>query len=351
MFTQGPKTTQNSHKISEKHDKTKTIEPKSTQSGLPPGFLQTQENILQLQKTIGNRAVIQLLNSHFQQQPVNDDPLYTPVVQRMRNKPSDEEIRNAVSNYVSSEKGTCDTKAPLVQQALEAFVDSKSEITGYSLAWWQLEENRWEAQNHTAAAVKWNEGTYIVDTTISQFGQVDNNIQILPLNDWIGLIMRLTHGERPYCEEGIRKGNSLFFFEPQEERPVISEEKENKKEELPEKGKGGGCCFLTSACVRARGLSDDCAELTTLRAFRDGWLSSLPEGPELIATYYKIAPIIVDAVEASGAAKEIWNYVYQVIIECIRDIDNRRPEQALVRYRDMVFRIKHTLAVLTLTRI
>ena len=37
-------------------------------------------------------------------------------------------------------------------------------------------------------------------------------------------------------------------------------------------------CFLTSACVAARGLPDDCAELTALRAFRDGYVRSQPEG-------------------------------------------------------------------------
>ena len=35
------------------------------------------------------------------------------------------------------------------------------------------------------------------------------------------------------------------------------------------KGNDSGGCFLTSACTEARGLPDDCHELTVLRSFRD----------------------------------------------------------------------------------
>ena len=40
-----------------------------------------------------------------------------------------------------------------------------------------------------------------------------------------------------------------------------------------------GGCYLTTACVAARGLPDTCAELQTLRAFRDGILTRRPGGP------------------------------------------------------------------------
>lgn len=63
MFTQTQKTS-TEHNISEKHDN------KPSQKGSLPGLSLTQENIIQLQKTIGNRAVMQLLEYHFQQQSV-----------------------------------------------------------------------------------------------------------------------------------------------------------------------------------------------------------------------------------------------------------------------------------------
>lgn len=51
-------------------------------------------------------------------------------------------------------------------------------------------------------------------------------------------------------------------------------------------------CFLTTAACEGIGLADDCWELRTLRAFRDGWLRSQPGGAAQIASYYEQAPAI-----------------------------------------------------------
>ena len=66
------------------------------------------------------------------------------------------------------------------------------------------------------------------------------------------------------------------------------------------KGNDSGGCFLTSACTEARGLPDDCHELTVLRSFRDGYLRSQPEGEAEIAEYYAVAPKIVDAIRSKA---------------------------------------------------
>ena len=47
-----------------------------------------------------------------------------------------------------------------------------------------------------------------------------------------------------------------------------------------------GPCFLTSACVEAKGLADDCHELSVLRNFRENYLRTVPEGRREIAEYY-----------------------------------------------------------------
>lgn len=51
-------------------------------------------------------------------------------------------------------------------------------------------------------------------------------------------------------------------------------------------------CFLTTAACDGIGLADDCWELRTLRAFRDGWLRRQPGGVEDITSYYDQAPAI-----------------------------------------------------------
>ncbi len=55
-------------------------------------------------------------------------------------------------------------------------------------------------------------------------------------------------------------------------------------------------CFITTAVCVSLGRPDDCAELTAFRAFRDGYLSTCPDGPALIRAYYDLAPAIVTAI-------------------------------------------------------
>lgn len=43
-------------------------------------------------------------------------------------------------------------------------------------------------------------------------------------------------------------------------------------EAYQEESKSTSGCYLTSACTKARGLPDNCEELTILRKFRDEWL-------------------------------------------------------------------------------
>ena len=57
------------------------------------------------------------------------------------------------------------------------------------------------------------------------------------------------------------------------------------------KGNDTSGCFLTSACVEARGLPDDCYELRVLRNFRDSYLVKQDCGECEINHYY----LFVDA--------------------------------------------------------
>jgi len=75
------------------------------------------------------------------------------------------------------------------------------------------------------------------------------------------------------------------------------------------------CCFLTTACVTAKGLADDCHELTTLRAFRDGWMQDLPNGGELVGRYYEVAPRIVEWIEAQPDAATILDTLFEGVVQ------------------------------------
>jgi hypothetical protein len=102
--------------------------------------------------------------------------------------------------------------------------------------------------------------------------------------------------------------------------PLISFKMKKKPQPQPS-SQNSCCCFLTTACTAARGLAEDCHELTTLRAFRDGWLRSLPDGDTLVERYYEVAPQIVEWIQAQPDAADIWDGMYDHVV---------RPTVALI---------------------
>ncbi|MGI8725010.1 MAG: CFI-box-CTERM domain-containing protein [Methyloceanibacter sp.] len=79
---------------------------------------------------------------------------------------------------------------------------------------------------------------------------------------------------------------------------------EEKRTELAKDRDNDKCaalddCFITSACCEVLGLSDDCFELRSLRAYRDQVLASTPGGAADIALYYRIAPEILRAMPSA----------------------------------------------------
>jgi uncharacterized protein YjbI with pentapeptide repeats len=99
-------------------------------------------------------------------------------------------------------------------------------------------------------------------------------------------------------------------------------------------------CFLTTACVEAMKLPDDCHELQMLRKFRDGYVSETLAGRELIKEYYNIAPGIIEAVNSTGNGPGIFMNLYSEISEIVSLIDNNKPAEAYQSYCDMTLRLK-----------
>lgn len=101
-------------------------------------------------------------------------------------------------------------------------------------------------------------------------------------------------------------------------------------------------CYLTSACVEAMGLADDCDELTALRAFRDGWLAKQSGGREMIDEYYRVAPAIVDAIHLSPNCDDILKELYDsMVVPCVRAIDAGNMEKTLEIYVRWVQKLKY----------
>ena len=97
-----------------------------------------------------------------------------------------------------------------------------------------------------------------------------------------------------------------------------------------------GGCYLTSACVEARGLADNCKELTTLRHFRDTYIRQQPQGYADVARYYATAPRIVEAIKETGEnARLAFDKIYrEMVIPCVELIEKGELQTAYQRYKD-----------------
>lgn len=112
-----------------------------------------------------------------------------------------------------------------------------------------------------------------------------------------------------------------------------------------ESSSSSGGCYLTTACIKARGLGDKCYELETLRSFRDGWMARQSDGMTFIKEYYAIAPKIVDSINSLPNADDIWNSLYSTIAECVclignGKIDEKYLVEAFEKYKSMTLHLK-----------
>jgi hypothetical protein len=99
-------------------------------------------------------------------------------------------------------------------------------------------------------------------------------------------------------------------------------------------------CFITTACVEAEGLPDDCEELTILRAFRDGFMSSLPNGAALISEYYNIAPRIVARISTEPDAEIIFASLYESVSTSADMVKAGKNDEAMRTYVTIVSDLK-----------
>lgn len=111
------------------------------------------------------------------------------LIQR-RPRPTDDQLWTRMNNttqIVSAGKGACQASAAKLYNLLPGwgFVEGKAAITGVLLMW--RAGARGDPWNHTAISVHWDEGDFIVDGTISQFG-LPEKIFIGPEAEWLATI-------------------------------------------------------------------------------------------------------------------------------------------------------------------
>ncbi len=119
--------------------------------------------------------------------------------------------------------------------------------------------------------------------------------------------------------------------------------RENEPDSSGSSSSGGGKsgCFISTACVVARGLPDDCLELKTLRTFRDTYVKGLPEGHRIVADYYTTAPLITKKIDGSKNRNLIYGDLYdRLVARSVNLIQAGKPDEAFKNYQSIVEGLK-----------
>lgn len=98
-------------------------------------------------------------------------------------------------------------------------------------------------------------------------------------------------------------------------------------------------CFITTACVKYFKLGDRCYELTTLRSFRDNYLSSSPKDKKLVSDYYVIAPQIVSLLESDRNKEVLFKKILNDIRKACIAIDCCEFEKAKAIYKRRIIHL------------
>ena len=130
-------------------------------------------------------------------------------------------------------------------------------------------------------------------------------------------------GDKDKANEYAAKGYDNYgdFFSNEAEKMSTSSDKSYELRQRAEenynraKKHRGESCFVTTAVCESFGKPDDCYELTMFRKFRDAWLINQPDGKNLIAEYYSIAPVIVDKINRLADSAQIYRNIWQKYLE------------------------------------
>ncbi len=154
-------------------------------------------------------------------------------------------------------------------------------------------------------------------------------------------------GQKDYKKCGGQADSNPIteFFHPSYKAPSDHDRKEqydkgwgNAKEQ--HESSSSSVCFITTACVEAAQLPDDCLELTTLRNFRETYVRSLPKGNEMLEEYQRIAPHILEKINAQPQRQQIYAALFQRVRTSVESILAGKPQEAFENYKNVVAELK-----------
>ena len=130
-------------------------------------------------------------------------------------------------------------------------------------------------------------------------------------------------------QERYERQREIDIRRAEEER---SAEYERRTREIDQENSKSSC-FISTAALTAAGYTHDAPQLNVLRKFRDNYIKRLPDGHNVIAEYYNIAPLIIEEIMKEGEPNEIFKNLYYNFVEpCYVLIINKQYSDAYELY-------------------
>lgn len=100
-------------------------------------------------------------------------------------------------------------------------------------------------------------------------------------------------------------------------------------------------CFLTSACVFHKGLSDNCYELTQLRQLREEYMRPHNIYSKLLQEYKVVAPQLLREINVAENKNQILNSIYEQLVKpAVGFLEMGEKEKAVLHYTRFVEQMK-----------
>ena len=109
----------------------------------------------------------------------------------------------------------------------------------------------------------------------------------------------------------------------------------------PEELNRAGGCYISTACVVAQGLPDDCYQLELLRKHRDLLVQQDENIKALVEEYYLNAPKIVSLINARSDSVEIYQKLYvDLVCKCVTFLEQGDIPSAIANYKKIYQSLK-----------
>ena len=99
-------------------------------------------------------------------------------------------------------------------------------------------------------------------------------------------------------------------------------------------------CYITTACIVAKGYVRDYTIIKTMRKFRDEYMNISPSRQSMVKNYYLNAPKVVEEITKAPNSNQIFTKIYkEMVLPTYEAIINNKKDEACQIYYDYFLKL------------